>query len=131
MTDEELMRQFEEQDGFIKHNNIKVISFEKGKSAVLEAKLTKESLNPFGFAHGGIIFGLGDTAMGVAVISSGRNAVTLTSSITYLKPSKGSTLRAEAEMVKDGKQVCYLKCNFYDENDILTASMDASYYYTN
>jgi acyl-CoA thioesterase len=130
MTDEEAIRQLEESSGFIKHNHFHVVEVDKGKQTILEVKLTEDALNPYGFAHGGLIFGLGDTAMGITVRSTGRNAVTLTSSITYLRPSLGNTLRAEAEMIKDGKHTSYLKCNFYDEEEKLTASMDASYYYT-
>ena len=128
MTNEELIIKAEET-GFINHNHFHIIEVVKEKSATLQADLTEESLNPYGFAHGGLIFGLGDTAMGTVARSTGRNAVTLTSSITYLRPTKGKTLKAIAEMIKNGKQTCYLRCNFYDEKEKQTATMDASYYY--
>ena len=91
--------------------------------------IREESLNPYGFAHGGLIFGLGDTAMGILSRSSGRKAVTLNSTINYLRPVVGKILRAEAEMIKDGKKTCLLRCNFYDENNKLTATMDGNYCY--
>ncbi len=130
MTDEEAIRQLEESSGFIKHNHFHVVEVDKGKQTILEVKLTEDALNPYGFAHGGLIFGLGDTAMGITARSTGRNAVTLNSNITYLRPTVGKTLKAEAEMIKNGKKTCYLRCNFYDEKNNLTAIMDASYYYT-
>ena len=131
MTEEEKaeLKKLEESSGFIKHNHFHVVEVEKGKKTILEVELKEEALNPFGFAHGGLIFGLGDTAMGITARSTGRNAVTLTSSITYLKPTIGKKLRAEAEIIKAGKKTSYLRCNFYDENNNLTATMDGSYYY--
>lgn len=131
MSDEDLLKQMEEKPGFFNHNNYHVVSIEKEKRVVLEANLTENSLNPYGFAHGGLIFGLGDTAMGIAARSFGRNAVTQNSSITYLRPSTGKKLRAEAEIIKAGKATCYLRCNFYDDDNKLTATMDASYFYIN
>ena len=129
MTDEELLKETLEKKGFINHNHFEVVEVDKGKKVTMKVELTEESLNPYGFAHGGLIFGLGDTAMGVAARSTGRNAVTLSSSISYLKPSMGKVLKAEAEIIKSGKTTCYLRCNFYDEADALTATMDANYYY--
>ncbi len=131
MTDEELelLKKLEEDPGYISYNHHHVESVEKGKKAVLTIELREESLNPYGFAHGGLIFGLGDTAMGILSRSSGRKAVTLNSTINYLRPVVGKILRAEAEMIKDGKKTCLLRCNFYDENNKLTATMDGNYCY--
>ena len=115
--------------GFIYSNNFELLESEDGVSAIVKAKMTDSSLNPYGIAHGGFVFGLGDTSMGVVARSTGRKAVTLSANITYLKPSKGNYLIAKAEMVKNGKTTCYLRSNIYDENDILVASMDSNYYY--
>ena len=82
MTEEEQLKQLEESSGFIKHNHFHVVEVEKGKRTKLEVELTEDVLNPYGFAHGGLIFGLGDTAMGITAHSMGRSPVTLSSSIT-------------------------------------------------
>ncbi len=129
MTDLEKAKELEKNDGFIKYNNYHVIEAERGVKVVMEADLTKEALNPYGFAHGGLIFGLGDTAMGILSKSTDKNAVTLSSTINYLRPTVGTKVKAVAEIVKDGKKTCYLKCNFYDDKERLTAIMDANYYY--
>ena len=121
--------QSELDSGYIKHNHHHIIEVEKGKKSVLEVELTEESLNPYGYAHGGLIFGLGDTAMGILARSTGKKAVTLNSSISYLRPTLGKKVTAVAELIKNGKKTCYLRCNFYDENEKLTATMDANYYY--
>lgn len=115
--------------GFIEYNGYQLVHEEKGKSCELRVDLKDESLNPYGFAHGGLIFGLGDTAMGLVAYSTGRGAVTQSSNITFLRPTTGSYLVAKAQMIKDGKKVCFLNCDFFDENDKLTATMNGSYYY--
>ena len=118
-----------ESKGFIKNNNYHITEIEVGKRAVMEAEITNNSLNPYEFAHGGFIFGLGDTAMGFVAGSTGKKPVTISSSISYLRPTIGKKIKAVAEMIKDGKKTSFLRCNFYDENDKLTATMDANYYY--
>ena len=129
MTDLEQAKEMENEKGFIKYNGYKVVEVERGVKIVMEASLTEDFLNPYGFAHGGFIFGLGDTAMGVLSKSTDKDAVTLSSTISYLRPTVGTRVKAVAEIVKDGKKTCYLKCNIYDDKDRLTAVMDANYYY--
>ena len=59
-----------------KYNHIFVTDVEP-ESAVVEAELRPESLNPLGMAHGGTIFTLCDIAAGSAAASQGTVAVTL------------------------------------------------------
>ena len=128
MTKEEMIKQMENM-GFIKNNNYKVVDIEEGKKVTLKGKITETSNNPYNIAHGGYIFGLGDTAMGVLAASTGRTAVTLSANITYLKPSKGKYLIAKSEIIKSGKTTCYMRTNIYNEKDELTAIMDSNYFY--
>ena len=120
---------FATTSGFIYNNNFELVDKEDEVSATLKAKITDSSLNPYGIAHGGFIFGLGDTAMGVLARTTGRKAVTLSSNISYLKPSTGEYLIAKSEMIKNGKTTCFLRCNIYNDKDVLVATMDGNYYY--
>ena len=130
MTKEELINNME-QSGYIKNNNITVVEIEEGKKAILKGEITDKSMNPYNIAHGGFVFGLGDTAMGVAASSTKRQAVTLSSTINYLKPATGSYLVAEAKVIKSGKSICYLQTNIYNDAEELVATMEANYYYIN
>ena len=67
--------------------------------------------------------------MGIAAASTGKNAVTLSATINYLKPSVGKYLIAEAEIVRSGKSTCYLRTNIYNDKEELVATMDSNYYY--
>ncbi len=127
MTKQEIYDTLEKKNGFFKHNNYHIIESNKEK-VILRADITEESLNPYDMVHGGLIFGLGDTAMGALVREQGDSAVTLNSTINYLKPGKGKYITAVSELIKKGKTIYYLKANIYDENESLIASMDANYY---
>lgn len=124
-TEKELL----ESTGFTGNNNYKIIDFTEGQSAKLKAFITETSLNPYNSSHGGFIFGLGDTAMGIVAASTGRKAVTLSSTINYLKPSQGEYIIAEATMIKSGKRTCYLKANIYNDKQELTTVMDSTFCY--
>ena len=93
MTQEEMLelarKTIEEMPGFIKHNNYKVeeITNEYTKMSVT---LTEDSMNPNGVAHGGLLFGLADTTMGLLARTTGRNVTTINAQIDYLRPGKGN-----------------------------------------
>lgn len=130
MNQEEALKKLVEEDGFFKHNNYEVVEATK-ESCILKAKITKNSLNPYGIAHGGLIFGLGDTVLGMAASANGRPAVTLNSTINFLRPAKTEYIIAKGELIKEGKTTSYLQAKIYDDQDKLIASMDANYYYIN
>ena len=128
MNKDEALKELVEGDGFFKHNNYEVVEATE-EACILKAKVTKNSLNPYGMAHGGFIFGLGDTVLGMAASVHGRPAVTLNSTINYLRPAKTDYIIAKAEIIKEGKTTSYLQAKIYDDKDKLIASMDANYYY--
>lgn len=114
--------------GFI-NNNYYHIEDIKDDKIILTAAITETAKNPYNIPHGGFIFGLGDTAMGLATRTTGKQAVTLNSNITFLRPAQGNVLKAKAYIVKNGKTTAYTKADIYDSEDRLIASMDANYYY--
>ena len=129
MSKDELINNME-QSGFIKNNNITIVEIEDGKNAVLKGIITEEAMNPYHIVHGGFIFSLGDTAMGVAAATKSQ-ALTLSSTINYLKPATGSYLIAKAKVIKNGKSICYLQTNIYNDAEELVATMEGNYFYIN
>lgn len=82
--------------------NFDMISFEEGH-VVVTTEVVHKSLNYYGFAHGGYLFTLCDQISGLVAISTGFDAVTLQSSINYLKPGKLSDqLMIEGKCVHNG-----------------------------
>ena len=128
MSDEELLEQMENEKGFFHHNHFHVIEANENNIEV-KAMLDENSMNPYGIVHGGIIFGLGDTVMGMVAKSTGRKAITLDANINYFYPGKGSFLTAKAEMLKNGHTTCHLRAYIYDEDNRLIATMNSNYYY--
>lgn len=115
-------------EGFISANNYKIVKVEENYCE-LEGTLTKSSLNPYGIVHGGYIFGLADTAAGIACRTTGRMGVTTTSSIEYLKSGRGDKLKAIAKCLKDGKSIAFYEVLIYDGEDTLIARSSMTYYY--
>lgn len=116
------------EEGFIKQNGYKLIN--QDGQIKLKVDLTQSALNPYGAAHGGLIFGLGDTLMGiVARKAKNKKCVTINSNIDFLKPGKGKFLIAESSPVKIGNTICVFKTQIYNENKELIATMTGTYYY--
>jgi len=128
MNYEEIVKGMETQTGFYKHNNYHIVDCESN-IFIMRADITEDSLNPYGYPHGGLIFGLGDTTMGMLARRTGTKAVTRSANITYLKPAVGKYIIAKAEMVKCGKTACFLKADILNDKDEIIAVMTGDYYF--
>jgi len=122
--------QINNDNGFIKENNYKIIKVEENYCE-LEGNITETSLNPFGIAHGGFIFGLADTAAGIAAMTNGKKAVTINSTIDYFNMAKGNTLKAIAKCLKSGKNIANFEVYIFDDKETLIAKSNINYYYLN
>lgn len=89
--------------------------------SVVEVELRPESLNPLGMAHGGLVYSLCDVAAGVAVGQRARTFVTLSGSLSFLRPGKGKKLRCEGRIIKSGRTVNVVETSVYDCGGTLTA----------
>lgn len=116
------------QKGFIASNNYEVVKVEE-HYCELEGIIIETSVNHLGIAHGGFVFGLADTAAGIAAMTDGRTAVTIDSSIQYLKACRGTKLKAIAKCLKVGKNVSFFDVLIYDDEDSLVAKANINYFY--
>lgn len=83
--------------------NFEMVSSGKGH-VIVTTEVVEKSLNYYGFAHGGYLFTLCDQISGLVAISTGFDAVTLQSSINYLKSGKlGDRLVIDGRCVHDGR----------------------------
>jgi acyl-CoA thioesterase len=132
MTNEQMLelakKTINETPGFIKHNNFKVeeVTNEYCKMSV---ELTENSVNPNGIAHGGLLFGLADTTMGLLARTTGRNIVTINAQIDYLKPGKGSQITCIAEPLKVGKTIAVYRANIYNEEKTLVSTVTGTFFF--
>ena len=125
---QEIIDFVENNEGFIKYNKMHILELDDCYSK-MEAVIDKNSLNPNGTVHGGLLFGLADTVMGMAARTTGKNLVTINSQIDYLKMAKGSKIVAVAEKIKVGKTTAVFRCNIFDEKDNLVATATGTYFF--
>lgn len=123
---------FKDIKGFIKNNNYNILNVEKGYCE-LEGLISETSYNNMGIVHGGFIFGLADTAAGVAalsnVYSSDVNIVTVDANINYFKPAVGNKIIAKAKTIKPGKTICVVEVMVYNDNEDCVAKSTMTFYY--
>ena len=132
MTSEEMLelarKTIEETPGFIKHNNIKVVEVSNERSK-MKVELSENSLNPNGVVHGGLLFGLADTTMGLLARTTGRNVTTINAQIDYLRPGKGNVITCIAEPLKIGKTTAVLRANIYNEEETLISTVTGTFFF--
>ncbi|OLU42688.1 PaaI family thioesterase [Ileibacterium valens] len=87
--------------------------------AILEMDLDEQLLNIYGLVHGGALFSLADTAAGAASFTTGRDSVTLNSSINYIRPASGGKLKACASEIHAGKTTGVYEVFIYDDQEHL------------
>jgi uncharacterized protein (TIGR00369 family) len=79
-------------------------------------------------AHGGVTYALADTVAGAAAVSA-NDAVTPTVNmrIDYLAPATGGTLRAEADLLRDGDGVAMAAVDVTDGDGTTIATARGTY----
>jgi len=98
-------------------------------SAIVSVPCSEPLHNLFGYAHGGAIFSIADTAIGLAhlaALAPEQTATTIEASISYMRPALSGTLRATARTVKRGRTLSFYECDVTDENGRLMARVSAT-----
>ena len=103
-------------NAFISHNNIRLGKVEPGY-AELYCDLTDVSYNLSGTAHGGLYFAMGDTAAGTAARTDGREYVTQSADVHYIKSAIKGRLTARASVIHKGRTGCLLKAEVVNEDE--------------
>jgi len=100
---------------------MKLVELEKG-SATVEMEVREQHLNFLGTTHGGAIFSLADSALGLASNSHGQTSVALSVHINFTRPTKaGDTLRATAKEERCTKRTGIYSVKVYDSRNNLVA----------
>jgi len=97
--------------------------------AVVRLCCSERSHNIFGYTHGGAIFSIADTAIGLAHLASlseEQTATTIESGISFMRPAFTGTLRATARTVKQGRTLSFYECDVADEDGRLVARVSAT-----
>lgn len=130
MTEEKMLelakKIINEKEGFIKYNNMQVLEVTKEHSK-MKVDLNENSLNPNGVVHGGLLFGLADTAMGVVARTTNKNVTTINAQIDYLKPGTGNVITCIAEPIKIGKTTGVYRAHLYNEEETLISTVTGTF----
>lgn len=118
INDEALMKRLNGNSQFLQSNDMKVIEVNEGYARV-EMMIDQQILNIHGFVHGGALYSLADTAAGAASFATGRDSVTLTGTINYIKPGKGGKLIGIATEVSRGRTTGVYEVFIYNDEDVM------------
>lgn len=128
---EMLTRLLQQDDAMMPYG--KTLGFRVGRidkgQAVVSLPCSTSLHNVFGYTHGGAIFSIADTAIGLAHLSSigeEHTTTTVESNIRYLRPSLAGVLRASAQVVKQGRTLSFYECDITDEDGRMIARASAT-----
>jgi len=122
--------EFLDKEGFIKSNNI-VLEEISINYAKISMEIETKHLNPSGIVHGGIIFSLADTVMGIAARTNMSNVVTVNAQIDFLRPGKTKKLYATANNLRVGHSFAVYQAEITDEDNKLISTCTATFYFIN
>lgn len=114
---------------YMKYNNFKLDEI-SNNHVKLSASINENSENPSGFVHGGLIYSLADSAMGLLGRVNYKNVVTINATINYLKPTVGKFFYAVAKPVRIGATIAVYNCDIYNDKNEITATCTGTYYFT-
>ncbi len=83
-----------------------------------------------GVVHGGILAALADTTGAIAaytVIPRGVELATLELKINYLEPVPGGTVKAEARVLRAGRNFIVVECEIFNESGSLAAKASMTF----
>lgn len=85
--------------------------------------------NPHGVLHGGVIYTLVDSSMGIAVkpsLPEDELCTTIEAKISYLAPVREGTLTVETEVVRQGRNIAFTESKVTDSTGKLVATGSGS-----
>ncbi|ADL68263.1 thioesterase superfamily protein [Thermoanaerobacterium thermosaccharolyticum DSM 571] len=128
---EDLFKKIIESNKNAQYHNLigmDIVELDSGK-VTMEMMISEKHLNIFRIAHGGVLFSLMDTAMGIAAKTMGRNMVTLEMNINYIKSVKaGDKIKAFGKIIHLGKSTAVAVCDAYNQDGKLVASARETFY---
>ncbi len=125
--DIEKIKKFFKNDRFVDGLGIKIVDAEAGQCECA-AQIEEKHLNAGNVVQGGMIFTIADFTFAVAANCAHGNVVSLTNSITYVRPPKGKTLIARAKERSATRRTCLYEVEVTDELNTPVALMNVTGY---
>lgn len=99
---------------YLQSNDMHVVEV-KERYAKVEMIIDEQILN----VHGGALYSLADTAAGAASFATGRDSVTLSGTINYIKPGKGGKLIGIAQEISAGRTTGVYEVFIFNDAEVL------------
>ena len=117
-TMEQLKARLNSSSMYLQSNDMHVVEV-KERYAKVEMIIDEQILNVHGFVHGGALYSLADTAAGAASFAPGRDSVTLSGTINYIKPGKGGKLIGIAQEISAGRTTGVYEVFIFNDAEVL------------
>ena len=118
----------EAMKGYTEYSGIELTEVRDGYAAG-RVVIKPQHCNPSGAVHGGIIFCLGDVIGGIACRMKDSLPVTVSSTLSYMRPMLGDkVIYAEAKVLMNGKTTMFAEISILNEQREETAKLQAVYY---
>ena len=124
----EFAREYQKRIPFVQHLKIHTDSLGKG-SARLSVPVEGHLTNSLGTAHGGVIMSLLDVALCTAARTlhpESVGVITINLSTSFIGAGSGTTLYAEARVLKDGRSMSFVEGEAMNEDGTLVAKATAT-----
>lgn len=124
---EEVRKFFRDRDRLARHLSIDLVHVGEGEA---EARLVlgEEHQNAVGLAHGGTLMSLADVALGAAANSSGKPALAVSVSMSFLKPGISGTLTARAKRLMSSRRLATYEVVVSNDSQETIATMQGTVY---
>ena len=111
---------------FMEYNGIETESVSADKS-VLVAHIGKDSKNPYGCIHGGLIYTMIDCCAGITARADGNKYVTQNSYVNYLSnTAEDDDIYAQSDVIRRGNSVVVVHVRVYTKEgkDLADGTVD-------
>ncbi len=119
----ELVRERMKESQVITHLGFDVERVERGRAVfLLDVRAHHKQLH--GVVHGGILAALADTTAAIAaytVVPRGTEIATVELKINYLEPVPGGRIKADARVLRAGRNFIVSECEIWNEDKSLAA----------
>ena len=116
-----------EKNGFMNYNHIEMETVEQDY-AVFSLQVRPENRNVYGMVHGGAIYTLADNATGSAAHTDGRNYVTQSGTLHFLRNQREGIIRAQARVRHRGRSTVLVAVDVVGDDGTLLASGEFSFF---
>ena len=123
----ERLKKQERENGFTVYNHIEMVLAERDH-AVFRLNIRPESKNSYGMVHGGAIYAMADNATGFAAHTDGRNYVTQTSTLHFLRNQPDGEIQADARVRHRGRSTCLVAVDILGEDETLLATGEFTFF---